>query len=226
MTRQFVSINVAITADGKIAPADRRFVPFTTPRDHELMMELRARADAVMCGARTVEIGEVTLGSGGAKYRRLRKRRGLSEENLRVIVSGSGSVNPKAHIFTQRFSPIIILTSERADKRLRTLNELADAVHVSTGDQVQFAHALEWLRKTWSVKRLLCEGGGEVNAALFEAGLVDEVFVTIAPLLLGGMRAPTLSDGWGVAKLADAAQFALKEMRQVGDELYAVFRKT
>jgi riboflavin biosynthesis pyrimidine reductase len=97
----FLFVNFAITADGKIAFANRKFAPFGSARDREHMMELRATADAVMSGARTVDSGEVSLGPGGEKYRRLRIRRGLSEYNLRVIVSGSGSIDPKAHIFTK-----------------------------------------------------------------------------------------------------------------------------
>jgi riboflavin biosynthesis pyrimidine reductase len=55
MKRQlpFVSINVAMTADGKLAPATRHFIPFTTKRDQDLMLELRAEFDAVMSGAAT-----------------------------------------------------------------------------------------------------------------------------------------------------------------------------
>src|SRR6476659_7821240 len=100
----FTFLNLAMTADGKIAPASRNFITFSSSGDREHMMELRATADAVMSGARTVDLNPVTLGTGGEKYRRLRKKRGLSEYNLRVIVSGSGTIDPKAAIFQKRFS--------------------------------------------------------------------------------------------------------------------------
>src|SRR5688572_4606611 len=93
----FVSVNVAITADGKLAPDTRQFVPFSSKRDRELMMELRSEVDAVMSGATTVQDGEVDLGPGGKRYQRKRLERGLKEFNLRVIVSGSGSISPRAH---------------------------------------------------------------------------------------------------------------------------------
>jgi len=108
----FVFLNVAMTADGKLAPASRRFEPFAGPRDREHLLELRATADAVMAGARTVDLDGVNLGPGPARFRRQRLKRGLAEYNLRIIVSGSGTINPKAEIFRHRFSPIIILSSE------------------------------------------------------------------------------------------------------------------
>ena len=59
--RPFVLINMAMSADGKIAPAHRRFVAFGSRRDHANLLALRATADAVMCGARTVDSAAVTL---------------------------------------------------------------------------------------------------------------------------------------------------------------------
>src|SRR5437868_14009197 len=127
----FVFITVATTADGKLAPANRHFVPFSSERDQRLLLELRATADAVMAGARTVDLMPVSLGPGPEKYRRMRLKNGLSEYNLRVVVSGSGTLNPRAEIFRKRFSPIIVLASGRAtEARLRVLRQVADEVAV------------------------------------------------------------------------------------------------
>src|SRR6266567_3020670 len=87
--RPFGFLNVATTADGKLAPANRHFIPFSSKRDQELLLELRTRADAVMAGARTVDSFPVNLGPGPKRFRELRLGRGLAEYNLRVIVSGA-----------------------------------------------------------------------------------------------------------------------------------------
>jgi riboflavin-specific deaminase-like protein len=227
MRRQlpFVYLNVAMTADGKLAPANRQFVSFGSKRDRELLLELRTRADAVMSGARTVDASPVTLGPGPAKYRRLRLQRGRPEYNLRVIVSGSGTINPGAEVFKHRFSPIIILTTRRAGKnRLAKLRDLADEVKICGEREIDFIEALRWLRKKWQVTRLLCEGGGEVNGALFHAGLVHEVYVTVCPLILGGRTAPTLADGNGVEALAQATQLELKSAKRADAEMYLIYR--
>ena len=221
----FVYINVATTADGKLAPPNRKFVPFSSKRDQKLLLELRARADAVMAGARTVDLMPVSLGPGPEKYRRMRLKRGLTEYNLRIVVSGAATLNPRAEIFRRRFSPIIILATGRAPERnLRRLRSLADEVKVFGEKELDFRAALEWLREKWRVKRLLCEGGGEVNAALFRAGLVDEIYHTLCPLIFGGRHAPTMADGIGVKSIAEATKLRLKSLKRVGDELFLVYR--
>lgn len=220
-----VFVNMAMTADGKIAPAHGRFVPFGSARDQTHLYALRARADAVMAGARTVDQDVVFLGPGPARFRRLRRRRGLAEYNLRVIVSGAGTLDPSAAIFRRRFSLIIILTTRQvASRRLARLRRLADAVALCGDTEIDFRAALRWLRRVWGVKRLLVEGGGELNGALFQAGLVDELHLTACPLLLGGGAAPTIADGRGVEQLAEASKLVLKSLKCVEDELFLVYR--
>lgn len=224
--RPFVLVNMAMSADGKIATANRAVSTFSSARDHGHLYELRATADAVMSGARTVDLNNYTLGPGAERFRKLRLRRGFAECNLRVIVSGSGSVNPRAEIFQHRFSPIIVLTSKRAPATaLKQLRSVADEVKVTGSDEMDFVEALRWLGTEWNVKRLLCEGGGELNDALFRAGLVDELHLTICPRVIGGRQAPTIADGLGFAKLADAFHLRLASTKRIGDELFCVFSR-
>ena len=220
----FVFVNVAMTADGKIAPDTRHFTPFSTKRDRDLMMFLRSRADAVMSGATTVADGKVDLGPGGKKYQRLRLENGLPEFNLRVIVSRTGSISPRAHIFKTRFSPILLLTTEAAGDRLKKLSRVVDGTFVSKGSRLDLPEALRWLREEWNVKRLLCEGGGELNGAMFGKRLVDELYLTICPFVFGGRNAPTLADGDGIERLPAALQMRLDRTERFQDELYCVYR--
>ncbi|MCZ7640145.1 MAG: dihydrofolate reductase family protein [Verrucomicrobia bacterium] len=285
----FVLVNMAISADGKIATANRAVASFGSPRDLAHLYTLRATADAVMCGAGTVRDGAVTLDTGGARYRQLRLTRGLAPHHLRVIVSGSGHLDPELPIFgalsadragkagvnprtpsasrirepvrsaqsarsapglpalsefwppgtckTRRpppesppvpFSPapLLILTTERAGaSQCARLAAVADAVVVCGVREVNWPGALAHLRARWGVKRLVCEGGGELNDALFRAGLVHELHLTICPLLIGGRQAPTLADGVGFTRLIDAARFRLLRRRRVGDELFCVYTR-
>ena len=220
----FVFINMAMTADGKIASANRAISSFASRRDHRHLLELRATADAVMAGARTVDSVRINLGPGPAKFRRLRIRNGLAEYNVRVIVSRSGTVNPDAEIFKHRFSPILILTTGRADKRaLERLRGIADEVKICGAREINFPRALRWLREQWGIRRLLCEGGGEVNDALFRGRLVNELHLTVCPKVFGGGAAPTIADGIGVPRLAQAAPLKLKSLKRIGNELFTIF---
>jgi riboflavin-specific deaminase-like protein len=222
----YVLVNMAMTADGKIATANRHVGSFGSQYDHLHLLQLRAQADAVMVGARTVEAGPITLGPGPARFRRLRLRKGLAEYNLRVIVSGTGSVDPQSEVFQHRFSPIIVLTTKRASaSRIIKLRLVADVVKVCGVEIIDFPMALRWLREQWQVNRLLCEGGSQLNGTLFAAGLVDELHLTLCPKIFGGRLAPTIAEGAGILHLADATQFELTSARRVGSELCLVYRR-
>jgi riboflavin-specific deaminase-like protein len=223
--RPFVLVNMAMTVDGKIATANRAVTTFGSPRDLRHLYELRATADAVMAGARTIEDTNAKLGPGGTRYQRLRLRRGLAEFNIRVIASGAASIDPGATIFRHRFSPIILLTTERAPAgKLRRLRTLADEVVIAGEREMDFDKALRHLRKKWNIHRLLCEGGGELNDALFRARLVDELHLTVCPKIIGGVRAPTIADGIGATRLGDAADLKLISSTRIGAEMFLVFR--
>ena len=137
----FVVCNFAMTADGKIAFAKDHFVSFGSAGDRRHMMELRATADALLCGARTVEVTGTILGNGGERYRRQRLKNGLPEHPLRVIASGSGSIEPDGRIFKRRFSPVIVLTTERIPKaKLKSLRAVA-TVEIFGKTEINFAFA-------------------------------------------------------------------------------------
>jgi 2,5-diamino-6-(ribosylamino)-4(3H)-pyrimidinone 5'-phosphate reductase len=224
--RPFVLMNVAMTADGKIATANRVVNTFGSQSDTDQFYRLRATADAIMSGARTVDTLPITLGNGGEKYRRLRQKNGLGDNALRIIVSGSASIDPQAEIFKHRFAPIILLTSKRASAtRIKKISPLLDDLGQFGSEELDIVAALAWLQKKWKVNRLLCEGGAALNDLLFRAEVVDEINLTICPFVFGGRTAPTLSEGMGLPRLAEARQFELKSMKRVGDELFTVFHR-
>jgi len=221
----FVFSNFAITADGKIAFGNHTFVPFGSTRDREHMLELRATADAVICGARTIEQSHALLAPGAEKYRRERLKHGLREYNLRIIVSGAASIDPDANIFKHRFSPIIVLSARAGEARLEKIRAVADEVKVFGERRIDFPAALRWLRAKWNVKRLLCEGGGRLHGTLVRADLVDEIHLTICPKIFGGKDAPTMADGAAFPSLAGAAHFKIKSMQRIGDEMFIILAR-
>lgn len=221
----FVFSNFAMTTDGKIAFTHKNFASFGSELDRAHMMELRATADAVICGATTVDVTETILGTGGEKYRKQRLANGLAEFPLRIIASGSGLIDPNANIFKKRFSPIIVLTTERIPKsRLKSLRAVAE-VQIFGKREIDFCAAFRRLHEKWKIKKLLCEGGGELHGALIRVDLLDELHLTVCPMIFGGKNAPTIADGKNVEHLIEAKQFKLKSFRRIGDEIFTIWRR-
>jgi 2,5-diamino-6-(ribosylamino)-4(3H)-pyrimidinone 5'-phosphate reductase len=220
----FVYLNLAITADGKIAAEPGTLSKFGSRRDLEHLYELRAEADAIVCGAGTVNAERADLGSGPRRFQRQRLKAGRTAHPVRVVVSGAGRIETDSNLFRRRFGPIVMLVTEQTGRRrLRELQAVADAVRVCGEREIDFVSAFGWLGAEWGVKRLLGEGGGRLNEALFRAGVVRELHLTICPVVMGGAKAPTIADGQGVRRLAMATQCRLKRMRRVGSELFVVF---
>lgn len=224
--RPFVFLNLAISADGKIASANHRVSGFGSEVDHRHLWELRSRADAILIGARTADTAPVKLDTGGARFQRKRLRDGHSEHAVRVVVSGTGSLDAGAEIFRHHFSPVVVLTSGRiSSRRRRDLAAVADEVAEFGDWDVDWGAALWWLWRRYGICTLLGEGGGVLNDALFRAGVVDELHVTLCPVLMGGLEAPTIADGRGFGSLSEAALWQLVSHRRRGDEWFLVFRR-
>jgi riboflavin biosynthesis pyrimidine reductase len=100
------------------------------------------------------------------------KRKGMPAEPLRVLVSEDGKIEASARIFHKRISPVIVLTTNRGAKRCAA--SLCGVATVKPfGERVvNCARAFRWLHEKYGVKRLLCEGGGETNAALIRPVLL------------------------------------------------------
>lgn len=225
--RPAVVINMAMTADGKTATANRAVASFGSKTDLQNLYRLRATADAILCGARTLDLDAVKLGNGGARFDRQRRRAGLADHPIRIIASARATIDPNAELFRHDFSPILLLTSRAArTSRVATLRPHVAAVHVSPGQSVNWQHALRWLANQWGVRRLLVEGGGSLNGALVRADVVDELCVTVCPVLCGGESAATLADGPSPISLREARTLTLHAACRRGDEFYLHFTRT
>ena len=223
--RPFVLVNMAMSADGKIATADRAVSSFGSRVDHDNLYRLRATADAILCGASTAGTSGVTLDSGAARFVNQRVRRGLAPQPLRVIVSGSAGLNPEAELFDGTSPPPVVLVTERAPQRaVQTLRDRGAEIMVFGRRDLDLGAALRWLGRERGIRRMVGEGGAVLNDALFREGLVDELHLTLCPCLIGGRSAPTIADGVGVTRLADATQLRLERVRRVREELFLVFR--
>lgn len=217
--RPHVALGMVMAADGSIA------VGGTTrelggPADRLAFRRLRERADVVLVGAGTARAEDYGPPRVDAEGRGRRRRRGQSARPRLAVVTRSGDLDPTARLFApdgdQR--PLIVTCEEAEVAHLR---RAAEVLAVGS-DRVDLRGALGRLRRE-GVAWLLCEGGPRLNGALAAVDLVDEVFVTIDPVLAG--------DAAGLLRgpLEDAPRpLELTELHRRGDELllrYRVSRK-
>ena len=220
-SRPYISINMIMTLDGKITTARREPVAFSSAGDKRLLVELRARADAIMAGGRTVRHNAMSMGVPDSRLRRKRLRAGKPGHPLRVIVSGTlRSLSPGLRVFQKKISPVLVFCSEKAPAARRRLFSRLSNVVICGKREVDLRRACMILRRDFGVRHLHVEGGAQLNGGLLDAGLVDELDLTLAGIFFGGREAPTLAAGRGVAKIKEALEMKLVSVRQVGSEFF------
>lgn len=216
-----LAVNMAMSADGRVASASRGWMGFSSGSDHSRLLHIRTQYDAIVCGARTVDTQPFTLDSGGETYRHMRQRLGLREDPLRVIVSPSGSLDPNAAVFESPGGPVVVVVGPSSPlSARRLLSQRADVLWTVPDDAEMGAAILERLSKEYRVGRVLLEGGPRLNELFFRSGLVDRLFLTICPILVCGASAPGIADGLGAASLADAFRMDFLRAQRCGDEVF------
>ena len=216
--RPFVYVNMAMTVDGKITSASREYPAFTSGQDKKSMDRLRAEADAILVGAGTVRADDPPMSVRDPEMLDYRRSLGKPDDIRTVVVSSSLDLDPGSRFFSSSGSDRIIATVEDApEDRAHSLAGLAEIWKLGRG-RVDLVGLLSKLRER-GVERLLVEGGGELNWAFIVSGLVDELYVTVAAVLLGGRNAPTLLEGDGYAMDA-RVRLKLLSVDRHGDELY------
>ncbi|MDA8046582.1 MAG: pyrimidine reductase family protein [Actinomycetota bacterium] len=193
-------VNFVASLDGAIEISGRSG-PLGGPADRRAFMAMRAVADVILVGSGTAnaeQYGPVRLDE---QARAARLRRGRSELPRLAVVSGQGTLDPAAPMFAEG-GRVLVLTTEWVKSARPDLAEVAEVV--ACGEQeVDADRAVRELRER-GLGRILCEGGPSLTAALLSAGLVDELCLTIAPLLAGA-RHRNLGDSW----FGGPAQFRL-----------------
>lgn len=181
--RSGISLGMVSSVDGAAALAGRT-AELGGVADQAAFGALRAAADGILVGAGTVRIENYGAAAGPEQRRRRRLAKGLAASPRLVIVSNRLDLEPDARVFADPEHPPLLVTNERAAATRPDLTDVAEVVACGS-EQVDLTAALELLAAR-GLGRLLCEGGPSLNASLFAADLVDEVFLTVAPTLAAG----------------------------------------
>jgi 2,5-diamino-6-(ribosylamino)-4(3H)-pyrimidinone 5'-phosphate reductase len=198
--RPFVFINVAVTADGKMDTLERKGAAISSPRDRERVDRLRAEADAVMVGGRTLLGDDPKLTVKSASLRAERLARGLPPNPVKVGVVTRAGLKPNSNFLNIGPARVVIFTtSQTSNAQLDFLRGRGAEVFIHETERVDLAAALETLHGL-GIRRLMVEGGGTLNFELLRLGLVDELTLFVAPMVFGGESAPTMAAGTGLAR--------------------------
>ena len=226
MSRPFVYINMAMTADGKITSARREEPGFTSRLDKKTMDRLRAEADAVLVGAGTLRADDPALEVRDPEMKAHRRSLGKPDGLVNVLVTRSAGIDPASRFFGGGAkSDRIVATVEVAPaEQVARLSSVAEVWTVGK-ESVDFRELLSRLAAR-GIERLLVEGGGELNWGFVRDNLFDELYITLAPALLGGRDAPTPCEGDGFT-MAEQRRLRLVSADVVDNEIfcrYAVIR--
>lgn len=243
--RPYVLANFVSTLDGVVSfnisgQSEGKQVSGSNQADTFIMGLLRASADAVVVGATTFEVaGHDTLWfpesvhpAAADLYRRYRKDLlKKSESPLLVIVSRSGRIDLSSAAFHKESQRVLIVTSEQGKQHLRSDPSASASLQVRALSEAQGRSSpsaiLGLLGEEFDVKLALNEGGPNLFGQFLAAGLVDELFLTVAPQIAGRVPAhprPALVEGVEFLP-GNAPWWSLLSAKQAGNHLYLHYQR-
>lgn len=175
--RPYLVLNMVSTLDGRIA-IDGRSGPIGDEADRELFHGLRTQADAVMVGAGTIRTERYGRLVRSPERRERRVSEGLAADPLAIVVSGRLHLPVDLPLLQDPHSTVVVITA--SPDELEPCPARVEYIRAT-----EMRPALEQLRSE-GVRSILCEGGPGLNDTLVREGVVDELFLSLAPKLAGG----------------------------------------
>ncbi len=219
--RPFVLLSCAVSLDGHIDDATDTRLVLSNAEDLDRVDGVRASCDAILVGANTVRRDDPRLAVRSPERRAERRAAGRPESPLKVTLTGGGDLDPGARFFTTGDADRVVYCATaglgRARARLAGVAEVVDG-----GDPLDLGAVLADLAGR-GVGRLMVEGGSAVHTAFLAAGLVDELHLAVAPVLVGDPAAPRFVGG-GAFPYGAGRPISLVEARPIGDVVLLRYR--
>ncbi len=218
-----VSLNMAMSLDGKIATAQRGPVKLGSGYDFQRMGEIRAEHQAVINGAATFRAYPKLLHVQDQALLQRRQALGWSPQPISAIASSrlelpKGTPWEKA-VDSERWA---FCGAKAPRARINALEKAGVKVVRSRQPRPGAKEILRAFERA-GITKVLLEGGGEFNASFLELGLVDKIYLTVVPILIGGKDSPTWCEGKGFKAFP---RFRLRSQRELEGELYLEYEKT
>lgn len=213
--RPYVLLSVAASLDACIDDVRAARLLLSNEADFDRVDEVRSGVDAILVGANTIRTDNPRLLIRSAARRQRRVARGMPPHPVKVTLTASGDVDPKAAFFTVGDTDKLVYTTTGALPEVRKrLGSVATVVAV--GDQVNLSNVLADLAGR-GVRRLMVEGGSAVNTLFLSAGVVDELHVVFAPFFVGQPSAPRVVDPTVKLPHGPERRLNLVEVRQLDE---------
>lgn len=209
--RPFVFVNMIASADGRAA-IDGRSEGLGSDADLQLLLELRAVADAVLIGTGTLRAEGYDRLVRSKERRERRRAAGLAEDPLAVVLSRRFDVPWDVGLFRAAEQPVLVYTGLDAGEP----PDVPAPVEVVRLEVPGLTEMLADLRAR-GVRALLSEGGPTMHGALWAAGVVDELFLTVAPLITCGEGELNIVSG---GRLPAPASLELLSLDRAGSEVF------
>ena len=188
--RRWVRAMMVTTLDGAAAGPDGLSGSLSSAGDQLVFNTVRRRADAVLVGAQTMRDERYTPMRAKPEDAADRAAADQLSAPVIVVVSGSLDLPWELPVWTESAHRPVVITETGADpQRLATANDYADVVQLPRATPAAIVDAVE----ARGLPRIVCEGGPRLLRDLTADGLVDEVDITIAPLLTGTGHTPSTS---------------------------------
>lgn len=213
---------LAMSADGKIADVQASAARFGSAVDKTHLERQIASVDGVLFGAGTLRAYGTTLMVSNSELLQQRELQGKKSQPIHIVCSGSGKIDPELRFFKQQVSRWLFTTI----KGSQFWHQKGEFHKVFAIEMVEggINWVAAWAKLTeMGLQKLAVLGGGKLVASLLAADLVDEFWLTVCPLILGGENAPTPVAGTGfLANLAPKLQ--LLSVEKVEQEVFLHYR--
>ncbi len=218
LNRPHVTVVLAMSIDGKLADYTQAAGRFGSPSDQAHLEKCVAAADAVLFGAGTLRAYGTTMTVHTPELQQQRSSLGKPLQPIQIVCSASGKLDRQAAFFSQPIRRWLLTTNAGAQAWGAPQFERVWTV----GDSIDWSIIMSELH-TIGIKQLALLGGGKLVASCLEAGLIDELWLTVCPIILGGEIAPTPVQNRGWLE-AHAPRLNLLEVRTIANEVFLHYR--
>ncbi|MFB5608931.1 MAG: 2,5-diamino-6-(ribosylamino)-4(3H)-pyrimidinone 5'-phosphate reductase [Nitrosarchaeum sp.] len=213
--RPRIILSAAISIDGKISTrlGDSKL---SSKKDIIRLHKLRSKVDAILVGKNTVNRDNPLL---TVRYTK-------GKNPIRIILDSQGTISVNSKILqTCDKVPTIIVVSKKINKsNLLKLKKFPVEIIITGKNSVNLKSLLNNLCKR-KIKTILVEGGGTVNWQFIKNDLFDEVLITIAPIIIGGIDAITFVQGKGFDKIIKSPRLRLNSIKKLENYLVLHYTK-